>query len=59
MIRKGRYKYIHYVGFEARLFDLESDPVEEHNLAADPLYVEVVHDYEAAMRAAGVSQVCS
>ena len=43
MIRKGRYKYINYVGFEAELFDLESDPDEEHNLAADPLYVDVVH----------------
>jgi len=51
MIRKGRYKYIYYVGFEAELFDLESDPDEEHNLVADPLYVDVVRDYEAAMRA--------
>ncbi len=51
MIRKGRYKYTHYIGFEAELFDLESDPDEEHNLAADPLYVGVVRDYEAAMRA--------
>ena len=51
MIRKGRYKYTHYIGFEAELFDLESDPDEEHNLAADPLYVDVVRDYEAAMRA--------
>ena len=33
------------------MFDLESDPDEEHNLAADPLYVDVVRDYEAAMRA--------
>ena len=33
------------------MFDLESDPDEEHNLASDPLYVDVVRDYEAAMRA--------
>ena len=51
MIRKGRYKYTHYIGFEAELFELESAPYEEHNLAADPLYVDVVRDYEAAMRA--------
>ena len=51
MIRKGRYKYTQYIGFEAELFDLEFDPDEEHNLAADPLYVDVVRDYEAAMRA--------
>ena len=50
MIRKGRYKYTHYIGFEAELFELESAPYEEHNLAADPLYVDVVRDYEAAMR---------
>ena len=49
MIRKGRYKYTQYIGFEAELFDLESGPDEEHNLAADPLYVDVVRDYEAAM----------
>ena len=51
MIRKGRYKHTHYIGFEAELFDLEPDPYEEHNLAADPFYVDVVRDYEAVMRA--------
>jgi len=50
MIRKGRYKYIHYVGFEPELFDLESDPEEEHNLSGDPLYVDVLRDYEAILR---------
>lgn len=28
MIRKGRWKYIHYVRFAPELFDLESDPEE-------------------------------
>ena len=51
IIRKGHFKYTQYLGFEAELFDLESGPDEEHNLAADPLYVDVVRDYEAAMRA--------
>ena len=36
MIRTGRWKYIHYVGFEPELFDLESDPEETVNLAGDP-----------------------
>jgi choline-sulfatase len=36
MIRKGRYKFIHYVGFEPELFDLEVDPEETVNLAEDP-----------------------
>jgi len=50
MIRKGRYKYIHYVGFEPELFDLESDPEEVHNLSTDPLYVDVLRDYEGILR---------
>ncbi|MEE3093371.1 MAG: hypothetical protein VX340_04650, partial [Pseudomonadota bacterium] len=45
------YKYTQYIGFEAEVFDLEFDPDEQTNLAADPLYVDVVRDYEAAMRA--------
>ena len=36
MIRRGRYKYIHYVGHAPMLFDLESDPYERVDLAADP-----------------------
>ncbi|MGB0553959.1 MAG: sulfatase-like hydrolase/transferase [Alphaproteobacteria bacterium] len=50
MIRKGRYKYIYYVGFEPELFDLESDPEEEQDLSSDPLYVDVLRDYEAILR---------
>ncbi|MFT5390028.1 MAG: choline-sulfatase [Gammaproteobacteria bacterium] len=41
MLRKGRYKYIHYVGFEPELFDLETDPEELTNLAADPLHAQL------------------
>jgi choline-sulfatase len=50
MIRKGCYKYIHYVGFEPELFDLESDPEEEHDLSGDPLYVDVLRSYETILR---------
>ena len=28
MLRKGRWKYHEYIGFEPELFDLESDPDE-------------------------------
>ena len=28
MIRKGKYKFIHYCGYDTELFDLEKDPVE-------------------------------
>ncbi len=50
MIRKGRYKYIYYVGFAPELFDLESDPEEIHDLSDDPLYVDILRDYEAILR---------
>ena len=32
MIRRGRFKYIHYPGFAPELFDLEADPDELHDL---------------------------
>ena len=36
MLRKERWKYHEYVGFEPELFDLQSDPDEAINLAGDP-----------------------
>src|SRR5262245_35978088 len=38
MVRKGRWKYHEYVGFDPELFDLETDPDEARNLAGDPSY---------------------
>jgi len=35
MLRKGRWKYIEYVGFEPELFDLQQDPEETPNVATD------------------------
>lgn len=35
MLRKDRYKYIAYPGYEPMLFDLETDPWEIRNLAAE------------------------
>lgn len=42
MIRKGHWKLIHYIGFEDELFDLESDPEEIDNVAAEPQNAEVM-----------------
>lgn len=50
MIRKGRYKYIHYVGYEPELFDLESDPEEGTDLAGDPAHRETVKAFDAMLR---------
>ena len=49
MIRKGRFKYVHYVGFPAQLFDLDADPLERVDLAADPSHSAVLADLSAAL----------
>ena len=50
MIRRGRYKYIHYVGYEPMLFDLETDPCERRDLASDRTHLPVVVEYEKELR---------
>lgn len=51
MLRTARWKYIHYVGFEPELFDLDADPGETTSLAADPAFAEVVKSFERRLRA--------
>jgi choline-sulfatase len=51
MIRKGKYKFISYVGYEPELFDLEKDPDEISNLAQDAAYVQLVMQYDRILRA--------
>lgn len=50
MLRKGRWKLIHYVGFEDELFDLEYDPEELLNRAADPACGDVLEDLHRELR---------
>jgi choline-sulfatase len=50
MIRKGRYKYVHYTGCNPELFDLENDPEEMRNLAPDPGSMPVLAALEADLR---------
>lgn len=49
MIRQGRWKYIHCVGFPEQLFDLESDPTESHDLASDPDHAAVLEHCRKAL----------
>lgn len=37
-VRVGKWKYVHYAKYGPQLFDLEEDPDETHDLAADPRY---------------------
>jgi choline-sulfatase len=50
MIRKGKFKYVHYVGMPPQLFDLESDPYETRDLAQNAGYGGLVADCEATLR---------
>lgn len=50
MIRRGNYKYIHYVGLPPMLFDLERDPHERIDLGQEPSCRKIVSDCEAALR---------
>ncbi len=41
MLRDKRWKYIHYSGFRAQLFDLQNDPAELVDLGDDPGYKKI------------------
>ncbi len=51
MVRAGRWKYVHYEGYEPQLFDLDADPFEAADLAADPAHADVVADCDRRLRA--------
>jgi len=51
MLTRGGYKYHYYVGYPPELFDLEVDPEEVHDLAADPAYAAMLTQFETALRA--------
>ena len=50
MIRRGRYKYIYYVGFAPELFDLDADPEERQNLTQDEAHAGTVREFERYLR---------
>ena len=50
MVRVGRWKYVHYVGYAPQLFDLNADPTEENDLGESPDHAEVRAECEARLR---------
>src|SRR5262245_32056400 len=50
MIRRGSFKYVHYVGMPPQLFDLAADPEERRDLGQEPGYRGLVADCEKALR---------
>ncbi|HMN78861.1 MAG TPA: sulfatase-like hydrolase/transferase [Burkholderiaceae bacterium] len=51
MIRHGKWKFIHYSRYPGQLFDLEADPEELRDLAADPRYAAVVEECRRRLQA--------
>jgi choline-sulfatase len=49
MVRKGRWKYHHYVGYPPELFDLSTDPQELRNRADDPALAPILAAMHAAL----------
>ncbi|MBX3571365.1 MAG: choline-sulfatase [Mesorhizobium sp.] len=50
-IRDGRWKFVHCELDPPQLFDLESDPLERDNLAAEPAHADLVASFMAKVRA--------
>ena len=50
MIRRGRWKFVHMPGDPDQLFDLDADPLELSNLAADDARAEVVGAFREETR---------
>jgi len=50
MLRKGRWKYVHCVGYRPQLFDLETDPEELLDRAGDPDCRPTLAALEAELR---------
>lgn len=51
MLRKGPWKYHHYVRFQSELFNLDTDPDEQHDLADNPACSAILADMRAALYA--------
>jgi arylsulfatase A-like enzyme len=45
VIQDDHYKYVHFAALPPLLFDLERDPDQFVNRAADPTYADIVRSY--------------
>ncbi|HET7770860.1 MAG TPA: sulfatase-like hydrolase/transferase [Chloroflexota bacterium] len=50
MVKRGPYKYVHYLGGPPQLFDTHADPLEVQDLAADPAHAALRAGLESALR---------
>ncbi|WP_207592274.1 sulfatase-like hydrolase/transferase [Halomontanus rarus] len=50
MLRRERYKYVYYSENPDQLFDLDADPAETNNLAANGEYEELRAEFESELR---------
>jgi choline-sulfatase len=48
-VRVGKWKYVHYAKYQPQLFDLDKDPDEMYDLAADPACAAVLEECRAAL----------
>ena len=50
MLRRGKMKFLYYVGYPAQLYDLERDPGELRDVSGDPAYRDVMKRMESELR---------
>ena len=49
MVRTDRWKYVHFDGFPAQLFDMKNDPQELHDLGRDDTHAAVRDEMKARL----------
>ena len=49
LVRRGPWKLVHYVAYEPQLFNLDDDPEELNDLAADPAMQPLIAELRAAL----------
>src|SRR5262249_10128531 len=50
MLRRGKMKFLHYVGYPPQLYDLERDPEELRDVSGDPAYRDTLKRMDSELR---------